>query len=202
MAGLPGTTDALFERMRLYANALERTSPLVFVGREDELRTLKAAVELVASSNFFGMTHIVQGVPSTGKSSLCDQFLGAVQGTDVAGKVALCARMDPSVLDTRRRSPAGRHSRPAQLNKADYYRKRIGTVLRRHATALGGLAQATAKALPPPPIPSMTQHLVDRYTRKLDQGDPTTHALASLLGRAASDWLAAHTTPRQRTMRG
>lgn len=25
-------------------------------------------------------------------------------------------------------------------NKADYYRKRIGTVLRHHATALGGLA--------------------------------------------------------------
>ena len=40
LAGLPGTTDALFERMRLYANALEGTSPLVFVGREDELRTL------------------------------------------------------------------------------------------------------------------------------------------------------------------
>ena len=99
LAGVPGTTDALFERMRLYANALERMSPPVFVGREDDLRTLKAAVELVASSNFFGMTHIVQGVPSAGKSSLCDQFLGAVQGTDVAGKVALCAKMDPSVLD-------------------------------------------------------------------------------------------------------
>ena len=461
-----GLTDAVFERMRLYANALERASPPVFVGRENELRTLLAATELVASDNPRGMTHIVQGVPGAGKSSLCDQFLGAVQGTDVAGKVALCAKMDPSVLDAPplrlaaavteelRRTHAllagvrglaaagrrhvgllldaagqlafktGEHQLNAQAhgltdesplstcinahadhmwpdsavivlafdemqecpvtnrtrtalrilnerlhsarilvacfglhntktfmsedlrlsripvdavmdigplnpgegwkvltetldyfgvsadngawlrhlqaagfdpeawaawrkglvgvldgqsqdfpqhltaalrafclvmsthrqvmpvgdflrdaianlhnsNKADYYRSRIGTVLRHHATILGGLAQATAKApLPPlevaaalklgddfgqpvegdratelaalavqrgvltladedgdlcygpPPIPSMTQHLVDRYTRKLDQGDPTALALASLLGRTAPD---------------
>ena len=95
----PGPADAVFERMRLYANALERTSPPVFVGRKDELGTLRAAVELVAGDNPRGMTHIVQGVPGAGKSSLCDEFLGAVQGTDVAGKVVLCAKMDPSVLD-------------------------------------------------------------------------------------------------------
>ena len=95
----PGPRDALFERMRLYANTLERSSPPVFVGRKDELRTLQAAVELVAGDNPRGMTHIVQGVPGAGKSSLCDQFLGAVQGTDIAGKVALCAKMDPSVLN-------------------------------------------------------------------------------------------------------
>ena len=463
---VPESADALFERMRLYANALERTSPPVFVGRKDELRTLRAAAELVAGDNPRGMTHVVQGVPDAGKSSLCDQFLGAVQGTDVAGKVALCAKMDPSVLDApplrlvaavteelrrthalltgvrglaaagrrhagllldaagqlvfrtsehqlnaeahgltdasplttcinahadhmwqdnavivlafdemqecpvtartrtalrilserlhgarilvacfglhntetfmsedlrlsripadavmdigplnpgegrkvltgtldyfgvsadngtwlrhlqasgfdpeawaawreglvgvldgqsqdfpqhltaalrsfcllmcahRQAMPAGDILRDAVAdlhsnNKADYYRKRIGTVLRHHATVLGGLAQATAKApLPPPevtaalklgddfgqpvkgdraaelaalavqrgvltladedgdlrygppPIPSMTQHLVDRYTRKLDQGDPTALALASLLGRTASD---------------
>ena len=93
------SADATFERMRLYANALERASPPVFVGREDELRFLKAAVELVASNNPRGMTRIVQGVPGAGKSSLCDEFLGAVQGTDVAGKAVLCAKMDPSVLD-------------------------------------------------------------------------------------------------------
>ena len=93
------SADAVFERMRLYANALERTSPPVFVGRKDELRTLRTAVELVASDNPRGMTHIVQGVPGAGKSSLCDEFLGAVQGTEIAGRVALCAKVDPSVLD-------------------------------------------------------------------------------------------------------
>ena len=93
------SADAVFERMRLYANALERTSPPVFVGRKDELNTLRAAVELVAGDNPRGITHIVQGVPGAGKSSLCEEFLGAMQGTDVAGKVVLCAKMDPGVLD-------------------------------------------------------------------------------------------------------
>ena len=95
----PDSADAAFERMRLYANALERTSPPVFVGRKDELRFLEAALELVAGDNPRGMTRIVQGVPGAGKSSLCDEFLGAVQGTDFAGKAVLCAKMDPSVLD-------------------------------------------------------------------------------------------------------
>lgn len=93
------SADAVFERMRLYANTLERSSPPVFVGREDELRSLQTAVELVAGDNPRGMTRIVQGVPGAGKSSLCDEFLGAVQGTDVAGRPVLCAKMDPSVLD-------------------------------------------------------------------------------------------------------
>ena len=92
-------THAAFERMRLYANTLERASPPVFVGRGRELRTLSGAVELVASDNPRGMTHIVQGVPGAGKSSLCDEFLGRMQGTDIAGRVALCAKMDPSALD-------------------------------------------------------------------------------------------------------
>ena len=98
-AAAQGSAGAVFERMRLYANALERTSPPVFVGRKDELDTLRAAVELVAGDNPRGMTHIVQGVPGAGKSSLCEEFLGAMQGTDLAGKVVLCAKLDPSVLD-------------------------------------------------------------------------------------------------------
>lgn len=56
-----GPADAVFERMRLYANALEWASPPVVVARE--LRTLSAAVELVAGGDPRGMTRIVQGVP-------------------------------------------------------------------------------------------------------------------------------------------
>ena len=94
------SADAVFERMRLYANTLERASPPVFVGREDELSSLQAAVELVAGDNNpRGMTRIVQGIPGAGKSSLCDEFLGTVQGTDVAGRTVLCAKMDPADLD-------------------------------------------------------------------------------------------------------
>ena len=98
-APMAASEHPAFERMRLYANTLERASPPVFVGRERELRTLSGAVGLVASENPRGMTHIVQGVPGAGKSSLCDEFLGLTQGTDIAGKVALCAKMDPSALD-------------------------------------------------------------------------------------------------------
>ena len=94
------SADAVFERMRLYANTLERASPPVFVGREDELRSLQAAVELVAGANNpRGMTRIVQGVPGAGKSSLCDEFLGTVRGMDIAGRAVLCAKMDPADLD-------------------------------------------------------------------------------------------------------
>ena len=164
-----------FERMRLYANTLERASPPVFVGRERELRTLSGAVGLVASENPRGMTH---------------------------------------------------------------YRKRLGSLLRHHANALGGLAQAATETpltppevaaafeigddfgqavqaghgaelaalavqrgvltladddgdlcYGPPPIPSMTQHLATRYRRKLAEADPAATALANLF---------ADRKPRQR----
>ena len=96
-----GTTpvDAVFERMAAYATDLERTSPPVFVGRNDELRKLEAALERVASGNPRGMTRIVQGVPGAGKSSLCDEFMQSIQGRTIGGRQALCAKMSPGDLD-------------------------------------------------------------------------------------------------------
>lgn len=90
--------DAAFARMRAYASDLERTSPPVFVGREDILDELRFVVERVASDNPRGMTRIVQGVPGAGKSSLCDEFMASVQGKVLADRRVLCAKLDPSNL--------------------------------------------------------------------------------------------------------
>ena len=90
--------DAVFQRMRAYASDLERTSPPVFVGREDILDELRFVAERVASDNPRGMTRVVQGVPGAGKSSLCDEFMASVQGTVLAGRRVLCAKLDPSNL--------------------------------------------------------------------------------------------------------
>ena len=90
--------DAVFQRMRAYATDLERTSPPVFVGREDILDELRFVAERVASDNPRGMTRVVQGVPGAGKSSLCDEFMASVQGTVLAGRRVLCAKLDPSNL--------------------------------------------------------------------------------------------------------
>ena len=91
-------TDAVFQRMRAYATDLERTSPPVFVGREDILDELRFVAERVASDNPRGMMRVVQGVPGAGKSSLCDEFMASVQGTMLAGRRVLCAKLDPSNL--------------------------------------------------------------------------------------------------------
>ena len=90
--------DVVFQRMRSYASDLERASPPVFVGREDILDELRFVVERVAADNPRGMTRLVQGVPGAGKSSLCDEFMASVQGTEVAGRRVLCAKLDPSNL--------------------------------------------------------------------------------------------------------
>ena len=91
--------ESVFQRMAAYASELERTSPPVFVGRERELRELRAVVELVAQRNPRSATRIVQGVPGAGKSSLCDEFLASVQGQMVGGRRVLCAKLHPSDLD-------------------------------------------------------------------------------------------------------
>ena len=90
--------DAVFQRMRAYASDLERTSPPVFVGREDILDELRFVAERVAADNPRGMTRLVQGVPGAGKSALCDEFMASVQGTVLAGRRVLCAKLDPSNL--------------------------------------------------------------------------------------------------------
>ena len=90
--------DAVFARMRSYVSDLERTSPPVFVGREDILEEFRFVVERVASDNPRGMMRVVQGVPGAGKSSLCDEFMASVQGSVLAGLRVLCAKLDPSSL--------------------------------------------------------------------------------------------------------
>ena len=91
--------DAVFARMRAYASDLERTSPPVFVGREEILDELRFVVERVAADNPRGMMRVVQGIPGAGKSALCDEFMASVQGKVLAGRRVLCAKLDPSDLD-------------------------------------------------------------------------------------------------------
>ena len=90
--------EAVFERMRAYADDLERTAPPVFVGRRNLLDDLERAVARVADANPRGMTRIIQGVPGAGKSSLCDEFLASVQGKLIQGRRILCAKLHPEEL--------------------------------------------------------------------------------------------------------
>lgn len=90
--------DAVFERMRAYASDLERASPPVFVGRKEILAELRFVAERVAADNPRGMTRLLQGVPGAGKSALCDEFMAQVQGSVLAGRRVLCAKLDPSNL--------------------------------------------------------------------------------------------------------
>lgn len=93
------SADAVFARMRAYAADLERTSPPVFVGREEILDELRFVVERVAADNPRGMMRVVQGIPGAGKSALCDELMASVQGKVLAGRRVLCAKLDPSDLD-------------------------------------------------------------------------------------------------------
>ena len=64
----------------------------------DILDELRFVAERVAADNPRGMTRLVQGVPGAGKSALCDEFMASVQGTELAGRRVLCAKLDPSNL--------------------------------------------------------------------------------------------------------
>ena len=92
-----GSKNGVCERMANYAAKRERSTPPVFVGRRTELAALQSDVAQAATDNPRGMLRVVQGVPGSGKTSLSEAFMAAVQGRRVGGLRVLCA--SPHVSD-------------------------------------------------------------------------------------------------------
>lgn len=63
----------------MLAESSDRTSPAVFVGREDEFDLLDSAVRGVQRDEA-GHTIVVQGVPGAGKKALLNDFGRPVNG--------------------------------------------------------------------------------------------------------------------------
>ena len=61
------------ESLARLVRAKDRSTPLVFVGRQAELRFLRDVVHAAADGGK-GLTAVVQGVPGAGKTSLCEEF--------------------------------------------------------------------------------------------------------------------------------
>ena len=95
-----GSIDALFERLEGFCADSDRTTPPVFVGREDELATLALALKRTASAERppRGMFRVVQGLPGAGKTALCERFLESIDGLRVSGRRMFGVKLHPAVL--------------------------------------------------------------------------------------------------------
>ena len=101
-------TDQPFDGMQHYVNLHERSAPMAFVGRDDILDDLLAAVKTTAiTEDAKGMTRVVQGVPGAGKTAICDEFIRRHQNEEIAwvdkagGKhraALFCVSLDPDAL--------------------------------------------------------------------------------------------------------
>ena len=92
------TVDAVFDRLQAYVDESDRSSPPVFVGREDELAALHRAVDRVATTNPRSMTKLVQGIAGAGKTSLCHEFIDQINGEYVNGHPIVAIKLAPSDL--------------------------------------------------------------------------------------------------------
>ena len=102
-------TDQPFDGMQHYVNLHERSAPMAFVGRDDVLSDLLAAVKTTAvDKDAEGMTRVVQGVPGAGKTSVCREFIRRHQNEEIAwvdkagGKhraAMFCVSLDPDALN-------------------------------------------------------------------------------------------------------
>ena len=102
-------TDQTFDSMQHYVNLHERSAPMAFVGRDDILDDLMAAVKTTAiTEDAKGMTRVVQGVPGAGKTAICDEFIRRRQNQEIAwadmagGKhraAVFCVKLGPGALN-------------------------------------------------------------------------------------------------------
>ena len=95
-----GSIDALFEKLEGFCADSDRTTPPVFVGRQDELAILALALKRAASAERppRGMFRVVQGLPGAGKTALCERFLASIDGLRVGGRRAFGVKLHPGVL--------------------------------------------------------------------------------------------------------
>ena len=95
-----GSIDTLFDELEGFCADSDRTTPPVFVGREDELATLALALKRTASAERppRGMFRVVQGLPGAGKTALCERFLQSIDGLHVGNRRTFGVKLHPAVL--------------------------------------------------------------------------------------------------------
>ena len=90
---------AIFDDMRRYVDSADRTSPLVFVGRQRELERLDATIVNVAERGTEGATTVVSGVPGAGKTALARELAKHWAGREVDGRPVCVVRLGVGALD-------------------------------------------------------------------------------------------------------
>lgn len=90
---------AVFDDMRRYVDSADRTSPLVFVGRQQELERLDATIVNVAERGTEGATTVVSGVPGAGKTALARELAKRWTGREVDGRPVSVVRLGVGALD-------------------------------------------------------------------------------------------------------
>ena len=90
---------AVFDDMRRYVDSADRTSPIVFVGRQQELERLDATIVNVAERGTEGATTVVRGVPGAGKTALARELAKRWTGRDVDGRPVRVVRLGVGALD-------------------------------------------------------------------------------------------------------
>ena len=91
--------DDLFAGLAGYAEDSDRSDPLRFIGRDDELERLLRTVQRVAESNPRSATRVVHGIPGMGKTALCKEFQRRINGTQAAGRTAVAIELDCADFD-------------------------------------------------------------------------------------------------------
>ena len=80
------------------ADVSDRTPPAVFVGREDEIALLDAAVRGVRRGDV-GHTVVVQGLPGAGKTALLHEYGSRVLASDASDGLVVPVPLGPEDLD-------------------------------------------------------------------------------------------------------
>ena len=90
---------SVFDAMRRYVDSADRTSPLVFVGRQRELERLDATIRNVAECGTEGATSVVYGVPGAGKTALARELANRWVQREADGRPVCVVRLGVGALD-------------------------------------------------------------------------------------------------------
>ena len=94
--------EAIYRGLAEFADATDRASPLVFVGRERERTRLEKTLDEVRRGDTQGQTLIIQGVPGAGKTALLNELrrrYGRDAESNVVVAEARASWLDAAPLD-------------------------------------------------------------------------------------------------------